>query len=157
MSTGLALKAMALNVVTGRAPLYRWRSWAEELPLELLLGAGVDADHLNDSSVARHLDRFFEAGPEMVFNAAALRAIDVEGLELDRVAQRHDAAPGVRRAQPPRAPGRDLVHVRPRQRPAAGLEADDVRLVDGGGRGAGERAAAVGQHVGQDVEQRAAR
>lgn len=85
MSTGLALKAMVLNVVTGRDPLYRLRSWAEELPLELLLGAGVDADHLNDSSVARHLDRFFEAGPEKVFNAAALRAIDVEALELDRL------------------------------------------------------------------------
>ena len=30
MSTGLALKAMVLNVVTGRDPLYRQRSWAEE-------------------------------------------------------------------------------------------------------------------------------
>ena len=85
MSTGLAVKAMVLNVVTGRDPLYRLRSWAEELPLDLLLGPGVNADHLNDSSVARHLDRFFEGGAEKIFNAAALRAIDVEGLQLDRL------------------------------------------------------------------------
>jgi transposase len=85
MSTGLALKAMVLNVVTGRDPLYRLRSWAEELPLDLLLGPGVHADHFNDSSVARHLDRFFEAGAEKIFNASALRAIDVEGLQLDRL------------------------------------------------------------------------
>jgi transposase len=85
MSTGLALKAMVLNVVTGRDPLYRLRSWAEELPLEVLLGGGVQPDHFNDSSVARHLDRFFAAGPEKIFNAAALRAIDVEGLSLDRL------------------------------------------------------------------------
>jgi len=46
MSTGLALKAMVLNAVTGRDPLYRLRSWAQELPLELLLGASVDAGAL---------------------------------------------------------------------------------------------------------------
>jgi hypothetical protein len=51
----------------------------------LLLDAGVKADHLNDPSVAGHLDRFFEAGREKVFNATVLRAIDVEGLELDRL------------------------------------------------------------------------
>jgi hypothetical protein len=42
-------------------------------------------DHLNHTSLARHLDRFFDAGPERIFNQASLRAIDVEGLSVERV------------------------------------------------------------------------
>jgi hypothetical protein len=91
ISTGLVLKAMVLNVFDGRDPLYRWhrgyrlRHRAESVPLDMLLGPNVVADHLNDTSLARHLDRFFDAGPERIFNQASLRAIDVEGLSVERV------------------------------------------------------------------------
>ncbi len=89
MAISLALKATVLEVVTRRDPLYRRRSWAEKLPLDFLMGTGVELNHLNESSIARHLDRFFAAGPETIFNAAALRASDVEGLALSPL---HDDA-----------------------------------------------------------------
>ena len=85
ISTGLVLKAMVVNIFDGRDPLYRLRHWAENVPLDLLLGPDVIPEHLNDTSLARHLDRFFEAGPEKIFNQASLRAIDVEGLSVERV------------------------------------------------------------------------
>jgi transposase len=83
MSGGQVLKALVLNVTGGRDPLYRVRPWAEQVPLELLLGDGASPEHLNDTSLGRHLDRLFEVGPEGVFNAVSLRVIEREGLCLD--------------------------------------------------------------------------
>lgn len=83
MRASQVMKGLVLNVTGGRDPLYRVRSWAEQVPLELLLGEGADPEHLNDTALGRHLDRFFDAGPESVFNAVSLRVIEREGLSID--------------------------------------------------------------------------
>jgi transposase len=85
LTTGLALKALVLNIVGGRDALYRVQRWAERVPLDLVVGEGVRAEQLNDSSLARHLDRLFEVGAETVFNTACLRVVDQEGISLDRL------------------------------------------------------------------------
>jgi len=85
LRTSTVLKAMALNIVGGRDPLYRVSQAWENRPIEHVLGEGVTPESLNDSSLARHLDRFSAADCESVFNALSLRVIDHEGLSLSRL------------------------------------------------------------------------
>jgi transposase len=85
LSPGLALKAMVLNIIGGRDPLYRVQDWAQGVPLELVVGKGVRAEQLNDTTLARHLDRLFDADGEAVFNAACMRVIEKEGVDTGRV------------------------------------------------------------------------
>jgi transposase len=85
LALGHALKALVLNIVGGRDPLYRVQRWAEDVPLDIIVGEGVRCEQLNDTALGRHLDRLFEAGAEGVFNAACLRVIDVEGIRLERM------------------------------------------------------------------------
>src|SRR5437868_5432932 len=47
---GLMVKALVLNVVCGRDPLYRVQSFFEHRPIEVLLGGGVEAKNFNDAS-----------------------------------------------------------------------------------------------------------
>lgn len=85
MAPGKVLKALVLNIVGGRDPLYRVQRWAEQVPLNIVVGEDMRAEQLNDTTLGRHLDRLFEAGAEGVFNAACLRVVDVEGIRLERM------------------------------------------------------------------------
>ena len=85
LSPGLVLKAMVLNIIGGRDPLYRVQDWAEMVPLDLVVGKGVRAEQLNDTTLARNLDRLFEAGGEGVFNTACMRVIEKEGIDTGQV------------------------------------------------------------------------
>ena len=84
LGLGLTVKALALNVVGGRDPLYRVAHWAGEVPLDVLLGKGVQPSQLNDTSLGRQLDRLHDAGPEAVFNTACLRVIAKEKIDITR-------------------------------------------------------------------------
>jgi len=85
ISPGLAVKALVLNTLGGRDPLYRVAQSYAFAPLEAVLGPGVTLDNLNDAALARHLDRLFEAGSEGVFNALSLRVIDRENVNVDEI------------------------------------------------------------------------
>ena len=85
LSTSTAIKALVLNCIGGRDPLYRVSQAFERRPIEEVLGKGVTQQSLNDSALARHLDRFFNADCESVFSSLSLRSIDHEGLSLDRL------------------------------------------------------------------------
>lgn len=85
ISSGRMLKALVLNIIGGRDPLYRVQTWAEKVPIEMLVGEGVSSEMLNDTSIGRHLDRLFEVGGEQVFNAACLRVIKQENLSVERL------------------------------------------------------------------------
>ena len=85
LSPGLVLKAMVLNIIGGRDPLYRVQDWAKGVPLDLVIGKGVRAEQLNDTTLARHLDRLFDADGEAVFNSACMRVIEKEGIDTGRV------------------------------------------------------------------------
>lgn len=84
LGVGLTLKALVLNVVGGRDPLYRVAHWASEVPLDVILGKDVQPSQLNDTSLGRQLDRLFDADPEVVFNAACLRVVSVEKIDVTR-------------------------------------------------------------------------
>jgi transposase len=85
LSAGIVLKALVLNALGGRDPLYRVRTWAEQVPLGLLLGRPVDPDQLNDTTLGRQLDRVFDAKPEALFNNLSLRVIKHERVDCSRL------------------------------------------------------------------------
>lgn len=85
LAPGVVIKALVLNLVCGRDPLYRVEDFFRRCPIDALLGPRVQPNNLNDSSLARHLDRLFDAGGEKVFNALSLQAIRKEELSFDPI------------------------------------------------------------------------
>jgi transposase len=83
LTPGVVIKALVLNLVCGRDALYRVEEFFRRCPIDALLGRQVQPSNLNDSSLARHLDRLFDAGGEKVFNALSLQAIRKEELSFD--------------------------------------------------------------------------
>src|SRR4028119_385978 len=85
-SLGQVLKAMILNGLGFlSAPLYLFSQSFEGKAMEHLLGAGIEAHHLNDDRLGRALDRFYEYGVTKLFTTLALRAADKFGVERERV------------------------------------------------------------------------
>lgn len=72
ISIGLGVKAMLINGLgfTQRT-LYMVSSFYENLPVELLLGAGVRAQHLNDSVLGRILDEIHAYGCTKLYGELA--------------------------------------------------------------------------------------
>lgn len=85
LSPGTRIKALVVNILTGRRPLYRVGEAFDDGDVELVLGRGVTIPDLNDSALARALDKLFEAGPKQVFAAVAARAVLVEKVDRHRL------------------------------------------------------------------------
>jgi transposase len=63
ISVGVGAKALILNGLGFyQRTLYMVSSFFENLPLDLLLGPGIEASHLNDSVLGRILDAIYEYG-----------------------------------------------------------------------------------------------
>jgi len=85
VSNGKALEAMILNglgFVNKR--LYLIPQFFQDKPIELLLGPGLEASHLNDDRLGRALDSFYEAGVTPLFTMLSRRAFEALGLKADR-------------------------------------------------------------------------
>jgi transposase len=86
VSLGQVLKAMILNGLGFlSAPLYLFSQFFEGKAVEHLLGAGVEAQHLNDDRLGRALDCFYDYGVTKLFTTLALRAAQQFGVETERV------------------------------------------------------------------------
>jgi transposase len=86
VSLGQVVKAMILNGLGFlSAPLYLFSQSFEGKAIEHLLGAGIEAHHLNDDRLGRALDRFYDYGVTKLFTTLALRAADKFGVERERV------------------------------------------------------------------------
>lgn len=81
LSPGTRIKALIVNILTARRPLYRVAEAFLESDVELILGAGADVSDLNDDALARALDKLWVAGPKQVYSAVATRAVLVEDVE----------------------------------------------------------------------------
>ena len=78
VSTGKAVEAMLLNglgFVNKR--LYLVSHFFRDKPLELLLGPGLDAAHLNDDRLGRALDELYETGLTTIFTKLSRRTFEV--------------------------------------------------------------------------------
>jgi len=82
LSPGARIKAMAINILCGRDPLYEVKDFYEDQDVELLFGPGVTADALNDDALARALDKLYEATPWTVYSTLALHALSKLGHRL---------------------------------------------------------------------------
>jgi len=76
VSVGQAVQAMIINALgfVGR-PLYLTPEFFANKPVDLLIGAGIEAEDLNDDCLGRALDKLFEAGITEVFAGVATHAL----------------------------------------------------------------------------------
>jgi transposase len=81
VSVGQAVKAMVLNGLgfTNRA-LYLTPHFFHDKPVERLIGEGVEAQHLSDSTLGRALDAIYEYNPEKLYPLLAARTVKHLGL-----------------------------------------------------------------------------
>ena len=75
VSPGLVVKAMIINGLgMVSAPLYLFYKFFEGKAIDHLLGAGIQASHLNDDRLGRVLDKLYLAGITEIFTTIALSA-----------------------------------------------------------------------------------
>lgn len=86
VSVGQAVQAMVLNGLgfTGRA-LYLTPHFYKNLPLELLLGEGIEASDLHDDCLGTALDALYETGITELFYNTAGRALNICGINYQFV------------------------------------------------------------------------
>ncbi|MCI0527169.1 MAG: IS1634 family transposase [Nitrospira sp.] len=82
VSVGQAVQAMMLNALgfVGRA-LYLTPEFFANKPIEVLIGAGIKAEDLNDDSLGRALDLLYESDVTELFARVASHALQVFGIE----------------------------------------------------------------------------
>lgn len=82
ISPGVAVKAMILNGLgLVSAPLYLFEQFFAGKATEHLLGAGVQAEHLNDDCLGRVLDALYVSGLSQLFMVICLLAVEKFGVE----------------------------------------------------------------------------
>lgn len=82
ISPGVAVKAMILNGLgLVSAPLYLFEQFFAGKATEHLLGAGVQAEHLNDDRLGRVLDALYVSGLSQLFMVICLLAVEKFGVE----------------------------------------------------------------------------
>ena len=83
-SPGTHIKAMIINALCARRPLYRVQKFFADLDVEMLFGTDAAATDFNDDALSRTLDRIHEAGSWRVYSTLALSAVRKlrMGLEL---------------------------------------------------------------------------
>ncbi len=82
LSHGDAVVSMILNGLgfTGM-PLYMTPEYFEDKPVELLIGEGIEAHHINDVALGRTLDKLYEYGISNLFSKIA--SMSVKTLEVE--------------------------------------------------------------------------
>lgn len=84
VSVGQAVKAMILNGLGFVSrPLYLSPEFFHNKPVELLVGADIEADDLNDDCLGRALDQLFKQGVTEVFAVVSAKALQVFGIETE--------------------------------------------------------------------------
>lgn len=82
LSPGLRIKALVVNVLSHRRPLYKVTQAFQNYDLEVLFGAGVTPDALNDDALGRALDKLGETKPETIYLTLALTAMKIHGVTI---------------------------------------------------------------------------
>lgn len=85
VSPGMHVKAMVINILCSRMPLYRVSEFYHELDVEQLFGSAYTAADFNDDALARTLDRLYDAQSWKVYSQLALSVLRHVGLPLEVV------------------------------------------------------------------------
>lgn len=83
VSVGQAVQAMVLNGLglVGRA-MYLTPEFFQNKPVDLLIGAGIEASDLNSDSLGKALDHLYDAGITELFAAVCVHALRVFGIAV---------------------------------------------------------------------------
>ncbi len=85
ISCGQVVKALLLNCFGFlSAPLYLFSEFFESKPVAHLLGAGIEARHLNDDRIGRVLDALYKSGSTMFFLQVAIQAVQRFGIKTEQ-------------------------------------------------------------------------
>lgn len=76
VSTGVAVKAMVMNIVAKRRALYKLDEFYDVTDTEKLFGEGIHAHNLTDDVMARALDELYEMGPKRIMTETAMSIIN---------------------------------------------------------------------------------
>lgn len=79
---GKRLKALVINILGHRQPLYKVERFYREQDVESLFGPDVRADDFNDDSLARGLDKLYAADPWKVYSTLSMSALHALDLKL---------------------------------------------------------------------------
>lgn len=85
VSTGNAVKAIVMNIIAGRKPLYKLERFYENKDTEKLFGEGIKAKHLNDDIMARALDEVYKIGAKKVMTETAMSIINEYKIPVTRI------------------------------------------------------------------------
>jgi len=85
VSPGMHVKAMIINILCSRMPLYRVSEFYHELDVEMLFGSTYTAADFSDDALARTLDRLYDAQSWKVYSQLALSVLRHIGLPLEVV------------------------------------------------------------------------
>ena len=86
ISHGTAILAYLLNGLSlGRRQLYLFPEFFQNLPVQRLLGEGIESKHINDSVMGELLDRIYAFGPTELFARLVSHILKHEHLDLSRL------------------------------------------------------------------------
>lgn len=85
VSPGQRLLALVMAFIEDRRALFRMPEIYARRDVELLLGAGVQAEQLNDKALARALDKLYAADARRVYSTICLRAVEAYEVAVDRL------------------------------------------------------------------------
>lgn len=85
VSTGNAIKAIVMNIIAGRKPLYKLTRFYENTDTEKLFGEGIMPEHLTDDTMARALDDLYNIGDKKVMTEVAMSIINEYKIPVTRI------------------------------------------------------------------------
>lgn len=85
VDVGTIVKAMVLDTLSGRSPLYRLVDFVNNQDTELLLGRELSGAAFNDTTVGRAMDMIFENGAQRLFSEVAFQAASQIPLDMSFV------------------------------------------------------------------------
>ena len=85
VSTGNSIKAMIMNIITRRKPLYKLKEAYAMVDTDRLFGEGIKSENLNDDTLGRALDELYELGPKKVFTELAMLAISKFNIKVSSI------------------------------------------------------------------------
>ena len=85
LTPGQATKALVLNILTDRKPLYRIQEFYADKDVEKLIGEGVTSAQTNEFCIGRTLDKIYDAGAKKLYSSVALGCLDIEKIEVKSI------------------------------------------------------------------------
>lgn len=85
VSPGIAMKALILNMIISRRPLYLIQEFYRDKDIEKLFGEGISLEQINEFSIGRSLEKVYNANAKVLYSTIALKTMDIEDIVLKTI------------------------------------------------------------------------